>query len=458
MSERELQSSENQTQTLYKEKEQPIDLSELSPEQIKEVAKMLEEKKKAEYLEQEKQLSQQVQIGQEELRSLTEKPVGKSFQEELESLEITPKERERIEALKSNINVQDAMNVTKFGLGVQQQLGNFSDKLLENVSTKDSGEVGKILDDLLSNLNTVDVKDLNKKEGFFRKIFRKASQKTSELLNQYQSVAVKVDKTANKLRDIQVGLQDDVRTLTKMAEQNMQYGKAVRLYIIAGEEKIKDLRENELPKMQEIASSGDMEAQQALQRLTQDINRLEKRVFDLQTSKTITLQSAPQIDLIRNTSVELVEKIESSINTVIPLWKNQITIALTLRNQANAQKAQEAITNATNSLLLKNSEMLKQNTIDIAKQAERGIVDVATLEQTQKNLVETIEETMRIQQEGSIAREKAKQRMQEMEQELKQSLARLADEALQANQKSLDAIDNRKLVQNNGNSNDYLNL
>lgn len=375
--------------------------------------------------------------------------------------EITPQERQRIDALKESIVISDAMNISQFGVNIQQKLGDFSDKILENITSKDSGEVGKLLDSMLNDLKEVDTEDFNKKRNFISKLFRKAQRKTSELLSQYQSVSFKLNQTTSELRDVQRNLQSDVRSLSQLATQNLQYGKAINLYIIAGEEKLEELRRDLLPKVHEKAKDGTMESQQALQRLTHDINRLEKRVADLQTSKTITIHSSHQIDLIRNNSIELVEKIESSINNVIPLWKNQVTIALTLRNQQNAQKAQEAITDSTNKLLLKNSEMLKVNTLEITKQAERGIVDTETLEQVQKNLVETLEGTLKIQQEGSIERQKTKERMVEMRKELQDSLNELAQEAMKMNDEQLNRIEAQKTKQSqnfNSNSTDYLNL
>lgn len=377
--------------------------------------------------------------------------------------EITPQERERIEALKENIVISDALNISQFGVNIQQKLGNFSDRILENVASKNTGEVGELLDSMLNDLKEVDTKDYNKKQNFISKLFKKAQRKTSELLSQYQSVSFKLNETTKELEQVQMGLKSDVQAMSDLANQNLQYGKAVNLYIIAGEEKLEEIRRNLLPKIQEKAQDGTMESQQALQRLSHDINRLEKRIADLQVSKTITIHSAHQIDLIRNNSIELIEKIQSSISNVVPLWKNQITIALSLRNQRNAQMAQEAITNSTNELLKTNSEMLKVNTLEIAKQAERGIVDVETLEITQRDLIETIQGTLKIQQEGSIEREKSKQRMVEMRKELQDSLNDLAKEAMKINEEHLNRLDSNKSnyssTSSKSNSNvDYLNI
>lgn len=451
MSNEQLQPTELGTETVTAYKEKPA----FSPEQLEEIAKMMAEKEKQDLIAKEVADAKKVQDTHLEQLQMASRPIGEKYMNDLEDTELTKEERDRVEALKDSINIRDTRAISDYGVGIQQRLGGFSDKLLDNVSTKDTGEVGELLDDLLGELNTVDAKDLNKKPNFFTKLFRKASQKTSELLSQYQSVSVKVEKTANRLREIQKGLQTDIQVLTDMAEQNRMYGKAVKLYIVAGEEKLEELRKDALPEAQKRAESGDMDDQQALQRLINDINRLEKRVFDLHTSKTITLQTEPQIDMIRNTSLVLVEKINSSITTVIPLWKNQLTIALTLRNQANGAKAQESINNATNELLKKNASMLKMNTIEVAKQAEKGIVDIETLEFTQKELVETIQETLKIQKEGSISRQKAKERMVEMEKELRQQLLDLSVEA--GNDYSTPKTN---IVGNStpSNSTDYLNM
>lgn len=433
----------------YMEREPEPEVAELSEEEKQILAKHRAEQNKADREElarfqTENHNSKYEQIGQ----SVTNTQDGELTQDELN----------RIKALKDSIKIDDVMSVSNYGVGVQKQLGSFSEKLLENVSTKDTGEVGELLDEMLSDINTVDTQDFNKKQGFIKKIFKKASKKTSELLNKYQSVSTKIDSTSLKLTDIQLGLKDDINNLNQMGIQNIQYGKAVNLYIIAGEEKVRELKETELPKAKELAQDGDIQAQQNLQRMSQEINRLEKRIYDLQTSKAITLQSAPQIDVIRNNSLELMEKINTSINTVIPLWKNQITISLTLRNQANAQKANKAIREATDKLLLKNAEMLKQNSIDIARQAEEGIVSIETLEQTQQKLIETIEETMKIQKEGTVAREKARVRMQEMENELKVSLKRLADDAMDINKQSYAEKPKATPTASTTNDSSYLNL
>lgn len=433
----------------YMEREPKPEVAELSEEEKQILAKHRAEQNKADREElakfqTENHNSKYEQIGQ----SVTNTNDGELTQDELN----------RIKALKDSIKIDDVMSVSNYGVGVQKQLGSFSEKLLENVSTKDTGEVGQLLDEMLFDINTVDTQDFNKKQGFIKKIFKKASQKTSELLNKYQSVSTKIDATSLKLTDIQLGLKDDINNLNQMGIQNIQYGKAVNLYIIAGEEKVRELKETELPKAKALAQDGDIQAQQNLQRMSQEINRLEKRIYDLQTSKAITLQSAPQIDVIRNNSLELMEKINTSINTVIPLWKNQITISLTLRNQANAQKANKAIREATDKLLLKNAEMLKQNSIDIARQSEEGIVSIETLEQTQQKLIETIEETMKIQKEGTVAREKARVRMQEMENELKVSLKRLSDDAMEINKQSYSEKPKATPTASTTNDSSYLNL
>lgn len=339
-------------------------------------------------------------------------------------------EQNKIRELANHIPIGNNEAVMVYGTQAQSKLSGFTDSMLSKVRQKEMGEIGEILSDLMVQLGDVNVKDFgNDKPSFLDKIRRKANRKKTELMAKYQSVSTQVDSIVQNLETSKVGLMNDIVVMDSMYEQNKEYLKGVNLYIVAGELRMEEIKTQLLPKLQEKAiSSDDPVARQELQDMNQFLERLDKRIYDLKLTKQIIIQSAPQIRMIQATSQTLAEKIQSSILTSIPLWKNQITIALTLKTQSQAVQAQKLVTDTTNELLLRNSEMLKMNTIATAKESERGVVEVETLKKVQENLIKTIEETMRIQAEGRQQRKLAEAEIIKMEQELKERMIKIHTE------------------------------
>lgn len=339
-------------------------------------------------------------------------------------------EQNKIRELANHIPIGNNEAVMVYGTQAQSKLSGFTDSMLSKVRQKEMGEIGEILSDLMVQLGDVNVKDFgNDKPSFLDKIRRKANRKKTELMAKYQSVSTQVDSIVQNLETSKVGLMNDIVVMDSMYEQNKEYLKGVNLYIVAGELRMEEIKTQLLPKLQEKAiSSDDPVAHQELQDMNQFLERLDKRIYDLKLTKQIIIQSAPQIRMIQATSQTLAEKIQSSILTSIPLWKNQITIALTLKTQSQAVQAQKLVTDTTNELLLRNSEMLKMNTIATAKESERGVVEVETLKKVQENLIKTIEETMRIQAEGRQQRKLAEAEIIKMEQELKERMIKIHTE------------------------------
>lgn len=331
--------------------------------------------------------------------------------------------KEKIEPLNNDALIQ-------YGSSAQQALSKFSHQMLNEVQSKDVGPIGDTLEDLMKKLKEIDPDELSsKKKNIFSRMFKRVKKSVNEIVSKHQSVASQVDRISIQLEHAKEVLTKDVHLLDKLYDQNKDYFDAINIYIAAAELKKEELNNEVLPELKKKAdaSNNQMEVQD-VNDMMQYINRLEKRVHDLKLSRQITLQSAPQIRMIQNINQTLAEKIQSSILTSIPLWKNQMAIALTLLRQESASKAQTAVTNTTNELLTKNSEMLKQNSLRTAEENERGIVDIETLKTTQENLVTTIEETLRIQQEGSQKRQVAEKELVQMEDDLKTRLLQLKEE------------------------------
>lgn len=342
----------------------------------------------------------------------------------------TEEDLKRIEEIKNKIEPLDNDALIQYGSNAQQALSKFSHQMLTEVQSKDVGPIGETLESLMKKLKEIDPDELTKeKKNIFNRIFRRVKKSVNELISKHQSVASQVDRIGIQLEHAKEVLVKDVHLLDKLYDQNKDYFDAINIYIAAAEMKKEELENQTLPELRKKAeaSSNQMHVQE-VNDMMQYINRLEKRIHDLKLSRQITLQSAPQIRMIQNINQTLAEKIQSSILTSIPLWKNQMAIALTLLRQESASQAQQAVTNTTNDLLTKNSEMLKQNSIRTAQENERGIVDIETLKTTQENLVTTIEETLRIQQEGSQKRQAAERELETMEEELKTRLLELKEE------------------------------
>ncbi len=332
--------------------------------------------------------------------------------------------RQKAFNLASQIDTSDQQIIVQFGTAAQSKLSDFSHSMLDHVQRKDTGPVGDILKELMQKLEQVDPDELNgEKKNVFSRMFNKLSTSVNEILSKYQKIGAQIDKVSVKLDNQKSILLSDIQMLDQLFQKNKEYFDALNIYIAAGEVKYEEIQTKEIPALKKKAEeSDDQMVYQELNDKIQFADRLEKRLHDLKLSRQITIQTAPQIRMIQNMNQALVEKIQSSILTAIPLWKNQITIALTLFRQKRAVEAQKQVSKTTNELLLKNAEMLKTNSIETAKENERGLVDIETLKQTQENLISTLEETIRIQSEGRSKRRLAEQELAKMEDELKQKL------------------------------------
>ncbi|WP_436863882.1 toxic anion resistance protein [Mammaliicoccus sciuri] len=342
-------------------------------------------------------------------------------------------DQRRIDEIAKQIKPLDNDGLLLYGQQAQNKLSQFSHQMLTQVQSKDVGPIGNSLRNLMNKLKEVNPDELQKQnQSRLKRIFRRAERSVNEMFSKYQSVGAQVDRISVELQKSQNMLMKDVGLLDQLYEENKAYFDALNIYIAAAEKKRDELKQHNLVDLeQKVKASNNQMDVQELADLQQYINRLEKRIYDLQLSRQITLQSAPQIRMIQNINQTLAEKIQSSILTSIPLWKNQMAIALTLLRQQGTSEAQKKVTDTTNELLLKNSEMLKQNAIRTAEENERGIVDIETLKTTQTNIVDTIQETLRIQEDGTRKRQQAEQELQSLEQDLKTKLLQLKDEQQQ---------------------------
>lgn len=336
-----------------------------------------------------------------------------------------PAERqEQAKELAAKIDVSDAQSVISYGSAAQTKLSEFSQSMLNHVQAQDIGPVGDSLTELMYRLQEANPDELRAGEGnIFQRMFGKVKQSIYEVTAKYQKIGAQIDKISVKLEKEKDGLLKDNLMLEQLYQKNKDYFDALNIYIAAGELKMEELQTTIIPKaMKKAEETGDQMDVQIANDYTQFLDRLDKRTHDLRLARQITIQQAPQIRLIQNTNQALAEKIQASIATAIPLWKNQVVIALTLLRQKDAVTAQRQVSETTNDLLKKNSEMLKISAIETAKENERGIVDIETLQTTQNDLIETIQETLRIQKEGKEKRRHAEVELGHMEDDLKQKL------------------------------------
>ena len=340
-------------------------------------------------------------------------------------------EQKQISDYAKTIDITDTKTIIEYGSGVQKQMADFSESVLENVRTHDLGEVGGMLSGVISELKSFDP-DEKEKGGIFG-FFKKQGNKMAEMKAGYDKASVNVDKVAQALQQHQIKLLKDVDMLDRMYASNLTYYKQLSMYIAAGKEKIKDARENDLAQAKAKAlASGLAEDAQAAKDLEDQITRFEKKIYDLELTRQVALQTAPQIRMIQNNDTIMVEKIQSTIVNTIPLWKNQMVLALGLNDSLQAAKAENDITNMTNQLLLSNAEKLKQTTIETAKASERGIVDMETLKKTNESLITTLDEVAKIQTEGREKRAQAEIDLRNMEDELKKKLLSMQPTPAQA--------------------------
>ncbi|MBR6521873.1 MAG: toxic anion resistance protein [Oscillospiraceae bacterium] len=334
---------------------------------------------------------------------------------------LTDAEKQAIKDFAEKIDITDANIVLQYGAGAQKNISDFSTAALGNVRTKDMGEVGDMLGDLVVELKGLDI-DTEEKKGFLG-LFKKAGNKIATLKAQYDKAEVNVNRISEELEKHQIVLLKDVAMLDKMYELNQAYFKELSMYILAGKEKLATERNTTLVQLKEKAEkSGLPEDAQAYNDFANMCNRFEKKLHDLELTRMISIQMSPQIRLIQNNDSLMVEKIQTSLVNTIPLWKSQMVLALGMAHSKQAMEAQREVTDVTNELLRKNSEMLKTGSIEIATEAERGIVELETLKQTNQNLIETLEEVRRIQAEGSQKRREAEVELGRIEVELKNKL------------------------------------
>ena len=359
-----------------------------------------------------------------------ENPITQSTTTENAVTTLSQEELGKAKELSKSLDENNSQSVIEYGSLAQKKFGDFSQSVLNKVQAKDLGEVGTALTDLMYQLQESNPNDLVAEDpGFFKKMFGKVKKSIFEITQKYQKLGAGIDKISIKLTHEYKGLLDDNKTLETLYAENLDYFHALNVYIAGAELKIKELDETIIPQARiEAENTPDNAiAVQKISDLESYKNRLDKRQYDLKLARQITIQQAPQIRMIQNTNQELAEKIQTSINTAIPLWKNQVAIALTLLKQKDALTSQRIVSSTTNDLLTKNSEMLKQSSIEAARENERGVVDIETLKTTQANLIETIQETMNIQREGAIKRRQGEVELAQLEEEIKTKLLELSN-------------------------------
>ena len=337
---------------------------------------------------------------------------------------LSPEDRKRIDEIKDNIDLVNSQTALQFGINAQRDIAEFSDNILSNIRSKDSGYIGDLLSNLVVKVKSFDIED-NKKSSFVKKIpiIGSLVGNAKSMMAEYDKLSVQVDKIQGELDKARMTMLKDIVMFDNMYERNLEYFKELQLYIKAGEEKIIELQEKTIPKLRmEAMNSQNQMAVQVVSDFENAVSRFEKKIHDLKLSKTIAIQTAPQIRLIQNNDKVLVDKVQSAIYNTIPLWKSQIVIALGLAKQQKVLQMQREITDTTNELLRRNAEMLKQNTIETAKETERGIVDIETVKKVNEDLISTIEETITIQKEGRERRKLAETELMEIEDRLKQTL------------------------------------
>lgn len=348
------------------------------------------------------------------------KMAEKTTKEEIaapEQPQFTAEEQKAIDGLVEKIDISNSAGVIGFGQKAQQKLSTFSEKVLEDVKAKDVDEVGDMLTDLIGNLGELEVKE---EKGIIAKFFKKHENNLEVLKAKYSSMETNIDQVQEKLETHQVKLMKDVATLDQMYTMNLQYYKELTMYIAAGKAKLEQVRNNELKTLNEkAAETGLPEDAQAAKDFADKCDRFEKKIYDLELTRTIALQTGPQIRMIQQSDTVLAEKIQSTIVNTIPLWKNQVVIAIGINHAAKAAEAERTVNDMTNELLKKNADNLKIATVSAAKEAERGIVDIETLKHTNETLIQTMDEVLTIQKEGKEKRRAAEAELSQIENQLR---------------------------------------
>ena len=339
---------------------------------------------------------------------------------------LTPQERQRVDEIKKEIDFLDPQTDVQYGVGAQRNIADFSRRILGQVRTKDSGTAGELLLELSEKVRNSDVAKIGNNEGILDKIpfLKSAKDRIRRFQAQYETLEVQVDRIEGELEKARMEMLKDINMFETLYQKNLEYFRELECYITAGEEKVAEVRQETLPGLrQEAAESGDPMAAQVLRDFEDTVNRFEKKLHDMKLSRTIAIQTAPQIKMIQNNDKMLVDKIQTAVLNTIPVWKSQIVIALGLYRQQKTLQMQREITDTTNQLLEKNAELLKTNTLETAKESERGIADIATLKKVNDDMIRTIEETLRIQREGSVKRHEAEKELARLEADMKRALA-----------------------------------
>lgn len=337
---------------------------------------------------------------------------------------ISPEDRQKIDQIKNQIDLKNSSLSSVYAINAQKGIAKFSETILSEVRSKDSGEVGELMTDLLVKVNDADIQNFGEK-SFLDKLFGGPKKQVERYLAKYQNMETQIDKISAQLETARMSLLKDIGVFDKLYEENISYFKELERYIIAGEEAIDDMRNKTLPDLYQQAESSDQPmAMQVVRDFEENVNRFEKRIFDLKTSKAVALQTAPQIKLIQNNDQLLADKITDSINNTIPLWKSQVVIALGLNRQQEIVKMQKDVSDATNELLKRNSENLKDSTVEIQKEAQRSTIDVETIKEVNQNLIATIRQSVQIQEEASQQRKVAEKELIDVQNELREELSK----------------------------------
>lgn len=355
-----------------------------------------------------------ITLDKNEIAEVTEKRVQK----------ISPEDRQKIDQIKDQIDLRNSGLPSIYGTNAQKGIAKFSDEILSEVRSKDTGEVGDLMRDLLVKVNDADIQNFGEK-SFLDKFFGGPKKQVEKYLAKYQNMETQIDKISAQLESARMSLLKDIGVFDKLYEENIAYFKDLERYIIAGEEAIEEMRSETLPALyKEAESSDEPMAMQVVRDFEDNVNRFEKRIFDLKTSKAVALQTAPQIKLIQNNDQLLADKITDSINNTIPLWKSQVVIALGLNRQQEIVEMQREVSDTTNELLRRNSENLRNSTVEIQKEAQRSTIDVETIKEVNQNLIATIEESMQIQEDAKNQRKEAEKELVMVQEELRNELAK----------------------------------
>ena len=355
----------------------------------------------------------------DEKDEVTAKEPEKTEEPAIEEPVLSPQEQKMVDDFAAKIDIENTNQILQFGAGTRKKMADFSDAALENVRTQDLGEVGDLLANVVGELKDFDAAEEKGLFGFFKK----QTARVDTLKNRYTKAEGNVAKITETLEQHQMRLMKDSAVLDKMYDQNLAYFKELSMYILAGKKKLQAVRDGQLRELQQkAATSGLPEDAQAASDLENKCGRFEKKLHDLELTRTISMQTAPQIRMIQNNDTTMIEKIQTTIVNTIPLWKSQMVLALGIAHSTEAAQAQRQVTDLTNELLKKNAETLHLASVETAREAERGIVDIETLRQTNQQLIQTLDDVMKIQQEGRVKRQAAEADMRRMENELKSKL------------------------------------